>query len=279
MARLHNKVAMITGSAQGIGLAIAKAFVDEGAKVLLTDINNELGQVSANELGPNASYASLDVRDESSWQSAVQACVDRYGQLDILVNNAGITGFDHEPDQSEKTPHRHDPEHSTLEDWNRVHETNLTGTFLGCKHAIRAMRPRKSGSIINISSRSGLVGIPRAVAYASSKAAICNHTKSVALYCAEEGLDIRCNAIMPAAIMTPMWDATIGHGPDRDERAAAFVSSVPMRRFGTPEEVASLAIYLASDESGYTTGADFTIDGGILAGTANPPAPAKSSNG
>ena len=131
--------------------------------------------------------------------------------IDVVVNNAGITGF-------EDSPGPHDPEHATLEEWHRVHAVNLDGTFLGCRYAIRAMRAKGAGSIINMSSRSGLVGIPGAAAYASSKAAIRNHSKSVALYCAQQGLNIRCNSIHPAAILTPMWEALIGDGEDREAR-------------------------------------------------------------
>jgi len=135
------------------------------------------------------------------------------------------------------------------------------------------MRKANSGSIINISSRSGIVGIPSAAAYASSKAAVRNHTKTVALYCAEQGLKIRCNSIHPAAILTPMWEPMLGDGPDREANMAAFVADTPLRRFGTPEEVASVAVMLASDEATYITGAEFHIDGGILAGSAATPAP------
>jgi 3(or 17)beta-hydroxysteroid dehydrogenase len=148
---------------------------------------------------------------------------------------------------------------------------NNDGTFLGCRYAIRAMRAKGAGSIINISSRSGLVGIPMAAAYAASKAAIRNHTKSVALYCAGQGLAIRCNSIHPAAIMTPMWEPMLGDGPDRSEREAAMVADTPMRRFGETKEVAALAVMLASDEAAYMTGAELTIDGGILAGSAATP--------
>jgi NAD(P)-dependent dehydrogenase (short-subunit alcohol dehydrogenase family) len=130
------------------------------------------------------------------------------------------------------------------------------------------MRPTKAGSIINISSRSGMVGIPQATAYASSKAAIRNHTKSVALYCAEQGLNIRCNSIHPAAILTPMWEPMLGDGEDREARMASFVADTPARRFGQPEEVAALAVLLASDEARYITGTEMTIDGGLLAGSA-----------
>jgi len=137
------------------------------------------------------------------------------------------------------------------------------------------MRPTGSGSIVNISSRSGLVGIPGAAAYAASKAAVRNHTKSVALYCAEQGLTVRCNSVHPAAILTPMWEWMLGTGPDREARERTIVKDTPLRRFGTPDEVAHLVVYLASDESAYTTGAEFTVDGGLLAGSAATPGAAE----
>ncbi|MBL4698174.1 MAG: glucose 1-dehydrogenase [Phycisphaerales bacterium] len=269
MPRLENKVALITGAAQGIGLGIAQAFINEGAIVILTDINDELGIQEASQLGERASYIHLDVTDEQKWIEVIARILKEHGKLDILVNNAGITGFDLDAGPQ-------DPEHASLDAWRMVHHINLDGTFLGCKHAIKAMRPAGTGSIINMSSRSGVVGIPRAAAYASSKAAIKNHTKTVALYCAEEGLTIRCNSIQPAAILTPMWDASIGTGEDRQANIAKFAAGTPMNRFGTVEEVAAIAIYLASDESGYTTGTEINIDGGLLAGVSAPPAPKKS---
>ncbi len=165
----------------------------------------------------------------------------------------------------------HNPEHASLEDWRAVHRVNLDGTFLGCRYAIGAMREAGAGSIINMSSRSGMVGIPAAAAYASSKAAIRNHTKSVALWCAQEGLAVRCNSIHPAAVLTPMWEPMLGNGADRDERMASFVADTPLRRFGQPEEVAAVAVLLASDEAAYMTGSEVTIDGGILAGSAASP--------
>ena len=155
--------------------------------------------------------------------------------------------------------------------WRSVHRTNLDGMFLGCREAIRAMRPTRAGSIINISSRSGLVGIPAAAAYASSKAAVRNHTKRVALYCAEQGLAIRCNSIHPAAILTPMWEPMLGCGIERKRNMEKFVRDTPLRRFGLPEEVAALAVLLASDEATYVTGAELNIDGGLLAGSCSPP--------
>lgn len=258
MGRLKNKTALVTGGARGIGEAIAAAFCAEGADVVLTDLDAATGQRTADRLGIR--FEKLDVRVEADWERVIGL----QRGLDVLVNNAGITGF-------ESGPVRHDPEHASLDDWHAVHRTNLDGVFLGCKHAIRAMRQGKSGSIINISSRSGLVGIPAASAYASSKAAVRNHTKTVALYCAEQGLNIRCNSIHPAAILTPMWEPMLGEGPGRKERMAAIVRDTPMQRFGLPDEVAAVAVLLASDEAAYMTGAELTIDGGILAGSAASP--------
>jgi len=264
VARLSGKVALVTGAARGIGAAIARAFVAQGARVYATDLLDELGRSLAAELGAMAQYRHLDVRRDDDWTSAIDAVLASHGKLDVLVNNAGITGF-------ENGPVAHDPEHATLDAWHDVLATNLDGVFLGCRHAIRAMRPAGRGSIINISSRSGLVGIPLAAAYAASKAAVRNHSKSVALYCAQQGLAIRCNSVHPAAIMTPMWEAMLGDGPKRSEREAALVRDTPLKRFGTPEEVAAAVVYLASDESAYTTGAELVLDGGLLAGSAAVP--------
>jgi NAD(P)-dependent dehydrogenase (short-subunit alcohol dehydrogenase family) len=260
--RLANKIALVTGAARGIGEAIAAAFVREGAGVWITDIDEDGARQVAGRL--EQPHAGLDVRREDDWRRVVDQVLATEGRLDILVNNAGITGFD-------GPPRPHDPEHASLADWRAVHETNLDGVFLGCREAIRAMRPNRSGSIINVSSRSGIVGIPAAAAYASSKAAVRNHTKTVALYCAGEGLNIRCNSIHPAAILTPMWEPVLGEGEEREKRLRAFVADAPLKRFGTPEEVAALAVLLASDEAAYMTGAELHLDGGILAGAAVAP--------
>ncbi len=269
MDSLTGKVALVTGAAQGIGAAIARAFVAEGATVLLTDIRDAQGAALAQSLGAAAHYQQLDVRMEEEWDRAMRAVHEQFGRLDVVVNNAGITGF-------EDGAASHDPEHTTLEAWRAVFATNLEGVFLGCQQAIRVMRRNPGpaagvGSIINISSRSGLVGIPLAAAYAASKAGVRNHTKSVALYCAQQGLRIRCNSVHPAAIMTPMWDAMLGEGAGRAEREAAFVRDTPLKRFGTPEEVAHLVVHLASAQSAYTTGAEFVLDGGLLAGSVAAP--------
>ncbi|GAA4012689.1 glucose 1-dehydrogenase [Sphingomonas swuensis] len=248
----------MTGAARGIGRAIAERFIAEGADVLLTDLDQTAGEASAAALG--ADFHPLDVRDEAQWDALARA----HPTCDVMVNNAGITGF-------EGSAGPHDPENASLAEWHAVHRTNLDGTFLGCRYAIRAMKAKGDGSIVNISSRSGLVGIPGAAAYASSKAAIRNHSKSVALYCASKGWRIRCNSVHPAAVMTDMWDELVGHGPDREQRLASMVADTPLKRFGTVEEVAAMVAYLAADESAYVTGSEFTIDGGLLAGSAASP--------
>lgn len=264
MERLQGKVVLITGAASGIGEGIARAFAAEGAVVFVSDIRDKEGTAVANSLNSAAHYVHLDVREESQWQAAIESILGSQGKLDVVVNNAGITGF-------EGTSVPHDPEHASLDDWRAVLATNLDGTFLGCKYAIQAMRSRGSGSIINISSRSGLVGIPAAAAYAASKAGVRNHTKTVALYCAEQGWTIRCNSIHPAAILTPMWEPMLGSGSDRQKRINAAVKDAPLRRFGSVVEVAAVAVLLASDEATYMTGTEVNIDGGLLAGSAASP--------
>ncbi|AUG51820.1 SDR family oxidoreductase [Thalassospira marina] len=258
MKRLENRICVVTGAARGIGAAICEAFLAEGAQVIATDCNETALHDFAQKQGCSA--MRLDVGCEDDWN----AFATQYPEIDVLVNNAGITGF-------EQGMVAHDPEHASLADWHAVHRVNLDGTFLGCRYAIGAMRNRPSGSIINISSRSGMVGIPAAAAYAASKAAIRNHSKTVALYCAQQGYNIRCNSIHPAAILTPMWEPMLGSGPERAANMAALVADTPAKRFGSPAEVAALAVMLASDEAAYMTGTELTIDGGLLAGSAAVP--------
>jgi 3(or 17)beta-hydroxysteroid dehydrogenase len=258
MPKLSGKHALVTGGARGIGAAIVETFVREGAQVVIADKDANGAAALATTLG-QTSFA-MDVSQEADW---VRLAAE-HPAMDIVVNNAGVTGF-------EGGPAPHDPEHASLAEWRAVHAVNLDGVFLGCRYAIGAMRAQGAGSIINISSRSGLVGIPFAAAYASSKAAVRNHSKSVALYCAAQGLAIRCNSVHPAAILTPMWEAMLGDGPDRADRMAAMVADTPLKRFGTVEEVAAVVLLLAGDDATYITGSEMNIDGGLLAGSAAAP--------
>lgn len=258
MPQLDGLSCLITGGARGIGKATCQAFLAEGARVILTDCDQDEGLAVAVAIG--CEFAGLDVSREEDWL----AIAARYPAVDVVVNNAGITGF-------EDGPAAHDPEHTSLAEWRRVHGVNTDGTFLGCRYALGAMKAKGEGSIVNISSRSGLVGIPGAAAYAASKAAIRNHSKSVALYAAQQGWRIRCNSVHPAAILTGIWEPMLGDGRDREAKMAALVADTPLKRFGTVEEVAALCVYLASPESAYMTGAELILDGGLLAGSAASP--------
>lgn len=261
MRRLNRKIALITGASRGIGASIAELFIQEGAKVILTDIRDQEGEELSKRLGKNAYYHRLDVKKEEDWNLVSEMIQAEFGGLDILVNNAGITGF-----METKGPF--DAEFVDLNSYEEVMGVNLTGTILGCKYAIALMKQKGGGSIVNISSRSGIVGIPSATAYAASKAAVRNHTKSVALLCAEKGYQIRCNSIHPAAIMTPMWDAMLGSGEMRAKMIQEVEAGIPLGRFGSPKDVAFAALFLASDESQYITGTELHVDGGIVAGAS-----------
>jgi len=261
--RLKNKIALVTGAAQGIGEAVCRLFYEQGAVVIVSDIQEKRGRSIVSEMGERADFIQLDVGKEEDWQKAYGYITEKYGRLDVLVNNAGIAGF-----LEAKGPF--DPENINADAWDMVHRVNLTGTMFGCKYGIKLMKDR-GGSIVNISSRSGIVGIPGSVAYASSKAGVRNHTKSVALYCAEKGYNIRCNSLHPAAIMTPMWDVMLGKDAQREAVIKQIESGIPLGHFGAPNDVAYAVIYLASDESRYVTGAELNIDGGILAGSEAKP--------
>lgn len=251
--RLQGKTALVTGAAQGIGEAIARAFAKEGASVIVSDLTDAKGESLAKEIGGR--YLHLDAADEKSWDRFVE----EQQSLDILVNNAGITGL-------ESTKDSMDPESCSYESWLLVHRVNLDSVFFGCRAAIALMK-KKGGSILNLSSRSGMVGVPKLSPYASSKAAIRNHTKSVALYCAQKKYNIRCNSIHPASILTPMWEQILGEGEEGKKKMEAIAQTIPLGHFGEPIDVAEVALFLASDESKFMTGSEIVIDGGILAGS------------
>ena len=249
--RLAGKAALITGGASGIGLAAARRFVAEGARVAITDRNAELGSQAARSLEPDAFFVRHDVTSESDWKAAMHESVSRLGGVDVVLNSAGIFRFGTVED-------------TTLEAWRQTIAVNLDGTFLGCREAVRAMRER-GGSIINMSSVSGLVGDPDNAAYDASKGGVRLLTKSVALYCAKQGYPIRCNSVHPGGIDTPMVRSYFAARPDPEAERSEWLRHAPIGRLGRAEEIASLILYLASDEASFVTGAEFTIDGGSTA--------------
>jgi NAD(P)-dependent dehydrogenase (short-subunit alcohol dehydrogenase family) len=262
MNRVKDRIVLVTGASQGIGEAIVRLFAEEGAFVVVTDVLDDLGKKVANSLKDKGCYLSLDVRYENDWKQVYQFIKERFGHLDILVNNAGIMGLGDAFGPQ-------DPEHASLESWRFIQAVNVEGVFLGCKYAIDLMK-EKGGSIINISSRSGMVGVPSVAAYAASKAAVRNHTKSVALYCAERGYNIRCNSLHPAAILTPIWNPILKENSHLSpERLKKIEEGIPLGKMGEPIDVAYAALYFASHESKYITGAELIIDGGVLAGSAS----------
>ncbi|KPF93231.1 short-chain dehydrogenase [Novosphingobium sp. AAP83] len=242
MGILEGKTAFVTGGASGLGEAIARAYVAEGAAVIIADIDATSGKALAEELG--ARFVALDVTQEASWASAIAAC----NRIDVLVNNAGITTLG-------------SIEEVTLDQFRHELDIDVLGVFMGIQAALPKMKPH-GGSIINMSSLSGVKASSNLVAYNAAKAAVTLMTKSCALHFAEKGYNIRCNSIHPGAIHTPIIDKVLAQSDTPDALYQSFVDVHPVKRLGRPEEIAAIAVYLASDASAFATGAEFRIDGG-----------------
>ncbi|WP_213816389.1 SDR family oxidoreductase [Glaciihabitans sp. dw_435] len=241
--RFENKVIVVTGGASGMGTTHARAFVAEGGKVVIADVNDEAGNALATELGDNARYHHLDVSDEAEWADFMEFTEREFGPISVMVNNAGIGGGG--PLES-----------MTFADWRKVLGINLDGVFLGTRAAIASMKKVGGGSIVNISSFAGLIGTPFSANYTTSKFAVRGLTKATAMEVAD--YNIRVNSVHPGYIRTPIL------GPLGDE---VVVGKVAMKRMALPEEVSKMVLFIASDDASYSTGAEFVVDGGWAAGS------------
>ncbi|MFF0634667.1 SDR family oxidoreductase [Nocardia sp. NPDC004151] len=241
--RLDGRVALISGGASGMGASHARAFVAEGASVLIGDISDEAGAKLAAELGDAAAFIHLDVTSAADWRAAVDAAVERFGKLNVLINNAGILDFGPLGEYTE-------------EQWQRALSINLTGPFLGLTAARDALVAARPASVVNISSAAGIQGVPGAHGYTASKFGVRGLTKSAAIELAPHG--VRVNSVHPGGILTPMIGVAEGTTADR--------AANPLARLGTPQEVTDVVVFLASQESSYCNAAEFVVDGGMTAG-------------
>jgi 3(or 17)beta-hydroxysteroid dehydrogenase len=252
--RLKGKVALITGGASGLGANAAILMAQEGASIVVADIAADRGKAVADKLGSAGHFVKLDVTSEDNWKAAIRETVDKFGALHVLLNSAGI-GLS-------KTV-----EEITLEEWRKVHAIDLDGVFLGCKHGVAEIKKHTSrlgGSVINISSISGIIAGANMAAYNSAKAGVRLLSKSVALHCAKSGYNIRCNSVHPTFIDTPILDKYRDRF-GQDVMQQKLGRQVPIGRLGRPEEVGWALVFLASDESSFMTGSEVIIDGGISA--------------
>ena len=255
MGRVENKVAIVTGAASGLGLAAAQKLMDEGAKVLLTDINeeviNSMPERLSNYSETQFHTAVHDVANEESWINAIENAENHFGKINVLVNSAGISlGAD--------------VVSTDFEIWKKVHQVNLDSVFLGCKYAVPIMSKSGQGSIINLSSISGIVAGWNTAAYNSSKAGVRLLSKSVALYCAKKGYDVRCNSVHPAFVDTPILDP-LKQAFGEENAVAKLSRQIPMNKIGDTDDVSYAILYLASDESKFMTGTEIVLDGGLSA--------------
>ena len=256
--RVAGKLALVTGAAQGLGAAQARMLAREGARVLCTDINEvgalETARAIDSEFGAGTAFGfAHDVASPDDWVAAVEEARDQLGGLSVLVNNAGV-GV------------RGNIETCTYDEWKRGFAINVDSVFLGCQKALPLMKDHQPGSIVNISSIAGLIASDTMPGYNASKAAVWMLSKSVALYCAKMGWNIRCNSVHPTFIDTPILDGMVAaSGKEKDVVMGKLARQIPLGRVGEPEDIANGVLYLASDESKFMTGAELKLDGGISA--------------
>ena len=252
MHRVKGKIALITGGASGIGKAAAILLAEEGAQIIVSDINVKSANETAKEIGSSAIAYEHDVTDEVSWKILLSKIENNFGHINILVNCAGIAMIGN-------------IEETSLEEWKNIHAVDLDSIFLGCKTALPIMVDNGPGSIINLSSISGIIAGHNLAAYNSAKAGVRHLTKSIALHCAKKKYDIRCNSVHPAFINTNMLDDILPKG-NREESLERLSRQVPLGRIGEVKDVAWAIVYLASEESKFMTGAEIVLDGGLSAG-------------
>ncbi|WP_068826404.1 glucose 1-dehydrogenase [Pseudomonas sp. BMS12] len=247
MNRVQGKVCLITGAASGVGREDALLLASQGAKVVLTDLNEEAGRLVAAEIGDNALFIRQDIASEADWQNTIKTILERFGRLDVLVNNAAILALGSIEDTS-------------LEQWQKVQKINSDGYFLGCKYAIAAMKETGGGSIVNMSSVAALGGMPMFCAYSASKGAVAAMTRSIALHCKQQGYRIRVNSVHPDGINTPMTQALAGGQAIPQD----VLDADPLNRMAAPRDIANVVLFLASDESRFISGAEIRVDNAQL---------------
>jgi NAD(P)-dependent dehydrogenase (short-subunit alcohol dehydrogenase family) len=251
--RLKDKVAVITGGGFGIGKAIALRFAKEGARVAVADVDERAGRKTAEAIAGmrgRSLFYRLDVSVEEDFARVLDAVEEELGPVDVMVNNAGVGVAGSVAEQTES-------------EWDLMMNVNAKGTFFGCKHAVRHMLPRNRGCIINVASAAGMVGVSNRAGYGASKATIIGLTKSVAIDYAEHG--IRVNSVSPGTVDSPWIRKILADHPHPEQARRQMEQRQPVGRMGTPEEIAALAVYLASDESSFMTGSNVVIDGGLTA--------------